>query len=164
MTIEKNKVVAFQYVLKNEAGEEVERTGVDDPIVYLHGGHQNLLPRLEEALEGKDKGDQVVVTLPPEHAYGMHLENTVHRIPKKHLLTREKRLKPGMPIKVNTAEGPRDVMIVKVGKFNIDADTNHPLAGMTITFETTILDIRDATPEEITPGHSPGWDASEHHH
>jgi FKBP-type peptidyl-prolyl cis-trans isomerase SlyD len=164
MPIEKNKVVAFHYVLKDEHGEEVESSEKDEPMVYLHGGYRNLLPKLEQELAGKEKGDSVSVTLAPEHAYGMRQEDAIQRIPIKHLLTKHKRYQPGMAVKVNTKDGPRDVLIMKVGKFNVDVDTNHPLAGKTVTFEIEIEDIRDAKPEEITHGHSHGWEASDHQH
>ncbi len=161
--ISKNKVVAFHYVLTDEDGEKIEDSG-DEPMVYLHGGYRNLLPALETALEGKEKGEQLAVTLPPEQAYGLRVEESTQRIPIKHLLTREKRLRPGMAVKVNTKDGPRDVVIIKVGKFNVDVDTNHPLAGKEVTFNIEIHDIREAVPEELTHGHAHGWDASPHHH
>lgn len=162
--IEKNRVVAFHYVLKNAAGEEVERSSAKEPMVYLHGGYRNILPALEMALTGKEKGESLSVTLPPEQAYGMRKEDAMQRVPIKHLVNKQRRYQPGMTVKVNTSEGPRDVVIVKVGKFNVDVDTNHPLAGLEVTFEITIDDIRPANPEEITHGHSHGWDAADHHH
>ena len=163
-TIEKDKVVAFTYVLKDENSEVLEQSAADDPMVYLHGGYRNLLPRLEEALAGTRVGGDVTVTLPPEHAYGMRRDDAIQRVPIKHLLTKSKRYKAGMAVKVNTSDGPRDVVIAKVGKFNVDVDMNHPLAGKTVTFEINISDIRDATPEELTHGHSHGWEGAPHHH
>ena len=163
MPIEKNKVVAFHYVLKNEAGEEVENNMKDEPMVYLHGGYRNLMPALERALEGKDKGEQVIVTLRPEEAYGIRKEGSIQRVPIKHLLNKQKRYQPGMSVSVNTKEGPKDVVIIKVGKFNVDVDTNHPLAGIAVTFNISIEDIRDARPEEITHGHSHGWEGAADH-
>ena len=164
MPIEKNKVVAFHYVLENEAGEEVENNMKDEPMVYLHGGYRNLMPALERALEGKDKGEQVIVTLRPEEAYGIRKEGSVQRVPIKHLLNKRKRYQPGMAASVNTKEGPKDLVIIKVGKFNVDVDTNHPLAGITLTFDVEIIDIRAATDEEISHRHSHGWDPSAGHH
>ncbi|MBO6701657.1 MAG: peptidylprolyl isomerase [Pseudomonadales bacterium] len=163
MTIEKNKVVAFHYVLTGEDGEKLEDSGTE-PMVYLHGGYRNLLPALETQMDGKDKGDELSVTLPPEQAYGVRVEDSVQRVPIKHLLTKQKRLRPGMAVVVNTREGPRDVVIAKVGKFNVDVDTNHPLAGKTVTFNIKIHDIRDALPEEVSHRHAHGWDADPHHH
>ena len=69
-----------------------------------------------------------------------------------------------MVIKVNISDGPRDVIIVKVGKFNVDVDTNHPLAGITLTFDVEIIDIRTATDEEISHRQSYGWEPSAGHH
>lgn len=88
----------------------------------------------------------------------------MQRVPIKHLLTREKRLRPGMAVKVNTKDGPRDVVITKVGKFNVDVDTNHPLAGKTVTFNIEVENIRDAVQEELSHGHAHGWDADPNHH
>ena len=65
MPIEKNKVVAFHYSLTDGDGNQVETNIDDEPMIYLHGGYRNLLPRLEEQLAGKDKGEEVRVTLPP---------------------------------------------------------------------------------------------------
>lgn len=162
-SISKNTIVAFHYELKDEDGERLESSD-KEPMVYLHGGYRNVLPALETALDGRAKGDQLSVTLPPEQAYGLRREDSMQRIPIKHLLTKQKRLKPGMAVVVNTQEGPRDVVVVKVGKFNVDVDTNHPLAGKTVTFDIEIQDIRDATPEEISHRHAHGWDADPHHH
>ena len=162
MPVEKNQVVAFQYVLKDESGEEIERSEAGEPMVYLHGGYRNLLPMLEAQLNGKEKGEELSVTLQPEHAYGERVEGSSQRIPIKHLLGKKKRLKAGMAVKVNTKDGPRDVIVTKVGKFNVDVDTNHPLAGKTVTFDIKIEDMRDATPEEISHRHSHGWVPVDH--
>lgn len=163
-TIEKDKVVAFTYVLKDEDGSVLEQSADGDPMIYLHGGYRNLLPRLEDALAGAEVGADVTVTLPPEHAYGMRRDNAIQRVPIKHLMTKSKRYTAGMAVKVNTGDGPRDVIIAKVGKFNVDVDMNHPLAGKTVTFNIKVSDLRDATPEELTHGHSHGWEGGAHHH
>ena len=69
-----------------------------------------------------------------------------------------------MVVKVNTTDGPRDGIIVKVGKFNVDVGTNHPLSGITLTFDLEIIDIRTATDEEISHRQSHGWEPSARHH
>lgn len=138
----------FSYVLRDEAGIELERSTDKAPMVYLHGGYRNVLPSLELALDGAETGQELTVTLPPEQAYGLRTGEP-QRVPIKHLLSPEKRLKPGMVVRVNTKDGPREVVIVKVGKFNVDVDTNHPLAGKTVTFEITVKDVRPATADEI---------------
>ncbi|MFP6808540.1 MAG: peptidylprolyl isomerase [Pseudomonadales bacterium] len=163
MQIEKGKVVAFHYVLKEEAGDEIESSPASEPMVYLHG-FRNTLQGVEDALVGCRENDAVTVTLPPERAYGLRKENSGQRIPIKHLLTKAKKFKPGMSVKVNTQDGPRDVVIVKVGRFNVDVDTNHPLAGKTVTFDIRVEKIREGTAEEMAHGHSHGMDGGAHHH
>jgi FKBP-type peptidyl-prolyl cis-trans isomerase SlyD len=156
-----NKVVAFNYVLTDETGEELERS--TEPMVYLHGAG-NIIRGLEEALIGHDAGETVSVTLPPERAYGLVKENAVQRVPIKHLLTKAKKYKPGQIVAVNTQEGQKNAVVVKVGRFNLDLDMNHPFAGKTLTFEVSIDSIRDANPDELSHGHAHGVDGHEHHH
>ena len=163
MSIEKNKVAAFHYILKDETGKELENNLEDDPMVYLHGGHQNLMPALERALEGREIGEHFSVKLRPEDAYGVRKGESIQRVPIKHLLSKKKRFHPGMVVQVKTKNEARDVVIVKVGKFNVDVDTNHPLAGMTVTFDISIKGIRDAKAEEITHRHSHGWESAVNH-
>lgn len=163
-TIAKNTVVAFHYQLSDESGNQLESSDEDKPMIYLHGGYRNLLPALEQALEGHDKGESFEVTLPPEKAYGLRRGDSVQRVPIKHLLNRKKRYQVGEFVRVNTQDGPKDVVITKVGKFNVDVDTNHPFAGRTLTFNITIEGVREATSEEISHRHSHGWDGAAHHH
>jgi len=108
------------------------------------------------------KGDKLTVTLPPEKAYGPRQENAEQRIPIKHLLDKSKRYKVGQVVTVNTDQGHRQVQIVKVGKFNVDVDTNHPLAGITLEFTVDIQEVRDATAEEQQHGHAHGAGGHQH--
>ncbi|XOV88798.1 MAG: peptidylprolyl isomerase [Pseudomonadota bacterium] len=162
MQIENGKVVAFHYVLKDDAGTEIERSDDNSPMIYLHG-YRNILPGLEAALAGKTEGDDVTVSLPPERAYGLRREDSLQRIPIKHLSAKPRRLQPGMAVKVNTQDGPRDVTVVKVGKFSVDVDANHPLAGKAITFDIRIEKVREASPEELAHRHSHGIEGGHHH-
>jgi FKBP-type peptidyl-prolyl cis-trans isomerase SlyD len=132
-------------------------------MVYLHGAG-NIIRGLEEALIGHDAGETVSVTLPPERAYGLVKENAIQRVPIKHLLTRSKKYKPGQIVAVNTQEGQKNAVVVKVGRFNLDLDMNHPFAGKTLTFDVSIDSIRDANPDELSHGHAHGVDGHEHHH
>jgi len=141
----------------------LERNAEDGPMVYLHG-HRNMMPGVEEALSGKTEGESLSVTLAPEKAYGLRKENSQQRVPIKHLLTKHKKYKAGMAVKVNTADGTKDVVILKVGRFNVDVDNNHPLAGKTITFDIEIKKVREATADEIAHRHPHGIDGQEHHH
>lgn len=164
MLIEANKVVSLHYRL-NEAGHDVvEDSHGGAPVVYLHG-HGGMLKGLEDALAGKKAGDTFTVTLSPEQAYGPRREGSVQRISIKHLInpgSRKVHYKPGMVVQVNTPQGPRSVVVVKAGLKTVDIDTHHPLAGKTLIFDIEVVDVRDATAEEIAHGHAHGKGG--HHH
>lgn len=160
MNIEKNKVVTFHYTLSDEGGEQLEDSRPDDPVTYLHG-HQPMLQGLVDALEGKQEGDQFTVTLPPDQAYGERMQSETQRVPIKYILNKGK-LKPGMIVQVNTKNGARDATVVKVGRFNVDLDPNHPFAGKTLVFNVDVLSIRDAEAEELEHGHVHGEGGVQH--
>ncbi|HWV15227.1 MAG TPA: peptidylprolyl isomerase [Cellvibrio sp.] len=165
MQIAANKVVSFHYRLKNIDGTLLESSYEADPTLYLHG-HGNLLAALEDALLGKSVGEKIEATLAPEQAYGVRREGAVQRIPIKHLHEYAKiknKLKPGGVVLVNTANGPWEAVVLKVGKFNVDVDSNHPLAGKSLIFEVEVMDIRDATGEELAHGHAHGVGGHHHH-
>ncbi|MDO6460224.1 peptidylprolyl isomerase [Granulosicoccaceae sp. 1_MG-2023] len=159
MTITKDKVVQFHYVLKDADGNLLEDSRKRDEVVaYLHG-HDSMLPGIEAALEGRDTGETCSVTL--VEPYGPYRADSVQRVPLKHLATK-KRPVPGMATVVNTAQGPREVVVLKVGRFNVDVDTNHPYAGKTLSYDIEVTGVRDATEEELAHGHAHG--AGGHHH
>lgn len=164
MSVSANKVVSFHYRLHEVGGDLLEESYGAEPTLYLHG-HNNLLAALEAAMEGKNLGDKLSVTVAPEQGYGLRREGAVQRVPIKHLHEHEKiknRLKPGMKVAVNTQNGPWEAIVLKVGKFNVDIDSNHPLAGKTLTFEIEIAEVRDATEEELHHGHAHGVGGHNH--
>jgi FKBP-type peptidyl-prolyl cis-trans isomerase SlyD len=164
MHITADKVVSFHYRLNETGGELLESSYEAEPTLYLHG-HSGLLAALEAALEGKQAGDKVTVNLTPEQGYGERKDGATQRIPIKHLLGYEKiknKIKPGMKVAVNTQHGPWDAVVLKVGKFNVDIDSNHPLAGKNLDFELEVVDVREASAEELAHGHAHG--VGGHHH
>jgi FKBP-type peptidyl-prolyl cis-trans isomerase SlyD len=159
-------VIQFHYRLTDENGALLEDSNGNDPIAFLQG-KGNIIPGLEKAIQDKSEGDSFTVTIAPEDGYGQRTNNELQRIPIKHILgdadkKLKKTLKPGMVVSVETDHGPRHVTIVKLGKFNADVDTNHPLAGKTLTFDVTIVSVRAATSDEISHGHAHG--VGGHHH
>lgn len=160
MKINDNCVVMFHYSMTDEAGDLVETSRGGEPTAYLHG-HRNMIETLEAAMLGKEVGETFTVTLPPELAYGRLRTQSVMRVSVKNLKF-EGKLEPGMTVPLMTNEGLRPVTVVKVGKFNADIDTNHPLAGKTLTFDVEIIDVREATRGELGHGHAHG--AGGHHH
>lgn len=164
MQITKDKVVTFHYSLKDADGQTMESSNDSDPMAYLHG-HGNIIAGLEAAMEGKQANETLSVTLAPKDAYGERVENAIQRVPLKHLHGDKKqlaRLKAGDVAHINTEQGARQVIVVKAGKFNVDVDTNHPLAGKTLTFDIEVTDVRDATAEEIAHGHAHGVGGHQH--
>lgn len=161
MQIENGNVVSFIYTLKDTAGDTIEtnRDGAH-PAVYLHGA-KNVVPKLEAAFAGKKVGDTFELTLEPADAYGERRENAVERVPAKYL-KHEGKLKPGQAVQINTKDGAMLVTVVKVGKFSVDVDSNHPLAGKTLHYTVDIVDVRAGTDEEKAHGHAHG--VGGHHH
>ncbi len=156
MQIAKNAVVRFHYDLHNEAGQQVETSRNGEPLAYLHG-HGNIIKGLEKALAGRQAGNSLSVTVAPQDAYGERRADAEQRVPIKHLLgTNKKRLQRGQIVTVNTANGHRRAVVLKVGKFNVDLDTNHPYAGQTLVFNVDIVEVRPAHDEEIAHGHAHG--------
>lgn len=160
MKIVNNSVVRFHYRLRDDAGGELETSYDGEPSTYLHG-YRGVVSGLEDAIAGRRKGDAFSVTLPPERAFGLRREGQQQRVPIKHLIGKAKP-KVGMPVSLQTASGVRPATVLKVGRFNVDVDTNHPLSGKTVTFEVEIIEVRDATADEIAHGHAHGPGGHQH--
>ena len=164
MKITDKSVVQFHYVLKDEAGTELESSHGNDPLAYLHGAN-NTLVGLEKALTDKEAGAKFSVTLQPEDAYGERQEDMVQRVPVKHLEglpSKNAKWKAGMIGVVHTEQGQRQVTVIKAGKFMVTVDINPPLAGKVLTFDIEVVDVRAATAEEVEHGHAHG--VGGHHH
>ncbi|MBK8959297.1 MAG: peptidylprolyl isomerase [Proteobacteria bacterium] len=159
MPIDKDSVVTFHYRLSVD-GEQVEDSHQGEPLAYMHG-HGNIIPGLENEMAGKNAGDSFTATIAPELAYGVRRDDAVARVQMKHVLTKG-RLQAGQPIMVNTEHGPRQVRVIKPGKFVVDVDANHPMAGATLNFAIEIVEVREASAEELAHGHVHG--AGGHHH
>jgi FKBP-type peptidyl-prolyl cis-trans isomerase SlyD len=112
-------------------------------------------------LEGKAPGEDIAVTVPPEEGYGQRNDELVQPVPKSNF---PEGVDPqlGMQFQAQTAAGPRLVRVVEVEEETVVIDANHPLAGKLLNFNVSVVDIRDATPEELQHGHVHGPDA--HHH
>ena len=150
MLITQNSAVEFHYTL-SEAGTQIESSLTSKPLGYLHG-HGDVFPALEAEFLGKTVGDKLDVTLTPEQSYGEIREDSIQRIPKKHIQF-EGKLQVGSVVVVNSNQGSQEVTVVKVGKFNVDCDLNHPFAGKTLTFAIEVISVREGSAEEIEHGH-----------
>lgn len=161
MHVQKDTVVSIFFKLTTADGRALEDNIGAEAMAYLHG-HGNVFSALEEALVGLQAGDQKQVTLTPDQAYGRRREDAVHKVPIKHLMSKHKRLIAGQKVKVNTDQGAVDATVVKVGKFMVDVDLNHPYAGLDLCFDVRIENVREASPDEIAHGHAHG--VGGHHH
>ena len=159
MKIEKNRVVRFHYTVSEPGQPAIESSHDRDPLAILFG-HGNIIPGLEAAMVDKQAGDSFEATITPDQAYGDRRPDFVQRVPKKHI--REKYVKPGQEIMLNTSIGPRPVTVVKVGATVVDVDLNHPMAGKTLQFNVQVVDVREAEPVELEHGHVHGSGGVEH--
>jgi FKBP-type peptidyl-prolyl cis-trans isomerase SlyD len=142
------KYVTINYTLRTNGAIRHIRSAVwgDQPLEYLHGSGR-LLPALERALEGKAEGERFVATLPPEDAYGERDKALQQRVPAEQFGGVDQ-VEAGMCFLAQSEDGRRteNVMITEVNEENgfVVVDTNHPLAGMTLEFDVTVVSVRDA--------------------
>jgi len=164
VNVEANKVVSFHYSVSDGGSEPVDSSRErGEPLTVLIG-HGNIIPGLEKALLGRAVGDRFEISVAPAEAYGERRANFTQRVPKKYFEDAE-HLQPGMSTVLNTREaGPRMVVVHKIGSSVIDVDLNHPLAGKTLVFDVDIVDVRDATPEEVEHKHAHGPSGHGHQH
>jgi FKBP-type peptidyl-prolyl cis-trans isomerase SlyD len=160
MPITTNMVAQFHYTLKDADGNELESSAAGHPMTYLHG-IDSLLPGLERALVGKDSGDKFSVTLLPGDAFGELKDDSEMRVPLSQLRG-SKKWEPGMQAVIQTPQGHQQVTVLKVGHTMATVDTNHPMAGKTLIFDIEIVDVREASAEELSHGHAHG--PGGHHH
>ena len=158
MKIEKNTAVTLRFKVSDTQGKVVEES--NEPMVYLHGGYGNTLPKLEEALEGQLPGYQVMLQLQAQDAFGLRDESLLRSLPKT-------QFPPGVKVG-GQLEGRGDdgqVQVFNVMKIKGDTvllDGNHPLAGKELRFDVKVLDVRVASEEEIAHQHVHGEHG--HHH
>ena len=160
MKIAQHKVVSLHYTLRNDGGETLDSSDGGEPLAYLHGTG-SLLPGLETALEGHAAGDKLEVRLAAKDAYGERDERLVQAVPRKALATIGK-IRVGAQFHANVGGGTRVMTITDVSKDQVTIDGNHPLAGQNLEFAVEVVDVRDATAEELAHGHAHG--SGGHHH
>ena len=159
MKIQKDSVVRFHYTVGEVGQPANESSNGGEPLAILIG-HNNIIPGLEKAMEGREAGEKFEIDVPAAEAYGERREGLSQRIPKKHF--GEQRLMPGMQVVLQTNFGPRAVTIEKVGMSVVDVDLNHPMAGKNLHFDIEIVEVREASAEEVEHGHVHGEGGHQH--
>ena len=154
MRIDPGTVVTLAYELRNAAGEPLEEDNAE--LAYLHGGYGGIFPKVEEALEGKEVGQEVSLTLEPEDAFGEYDAELLRVEPRDRF---PDTLEVGMQFEGVPGEKEEEARIYTITDVTDDAvvvDANHPLAGERLWFKAEVKGVRKATPEEIRHGHAHG--------
>jgi FKBP-type peptidyl-prolyl cis-trans isomerase SlyD len=155
-----DRVVLIHYTLKDDAGNVIDSSAGSEPLAYIQG-HGNLVSGLEKALEGKQDGSNVAVSVTPEEGYGKHDSGLIQRVPKR-TLQGSGDIKKGMQFQARTVDGMRLFTVTAVTGDMVMLDGNHPLADKTLHFDVQVVSVREATAEELEHGHVHG--AGGHHH
>jgi FKBP-type peptidyl-prolyl cis-trans isomerase SlyD len=161
MKVADKKAVAIEFTLKDDAGEVIETNVGRAPLWYLHG-EGNLVPGLEKALAGKGAGDVVDVKLAPADGYGERDAKEVRKVPLRKL--KAPRVQVGGRYQMEAADGPRVVVVKSVSGDYAEVDGNHPLAGKTLHFSAKVIEVKDATAEDLAHGHVHGPKGHGHDH
>jgi FKBP-type peptidyl-prolyl cis-trans isomerase SlyD len=162
MKIAKDTVVTVHYTLSDAQGNLIEESR--EPMVYLHGGYENTLPKIEEALDGQDVGYQGTIHVEPEDAFGEYDPNLIkiesrNRLPE----TLEVGMQfEGTPEESDAEEESLIFTVTDIAEDKVVLDGNHPLAGMALRFSVNVADVRSATEEEISHQHVHGEHGHEH--
>jgi FKBP-type peptidyl-prolyl cis-trans isomerase SlyD len=155
LKIQKNAVVVADFQLFDGGGELVDSSASGGPLTYLHGADE-LLPGLEQALAGHGVGDALTVELTPEEAFGERDEALVDRAPRANFPGIE-HIERGMQFQTEMDDGaPIVVTVIDVDDHWVTVDGNHEMAGRHLRFELEVVEVREATPEEIAHGHVHG--------
>ena len=153
MRVEEHAVVLIHYVLTNDDKEVLDSSEGQDPLAYLHGtGH--LIPGLEAQLLGKTAGDKLDVTVQPGDGYGEFNEELVQVVPSD-VFDGVESIEPGMQFQTSNEDcsGGETITVVSVENDEVTIDGNHTLAGVTLHFAVDIIEVREATAEELEHGH-----------
>ena len=159
MQILKDTVVTLNYTMYDQHGSIIDKN--HDPIVYLHGGYDNILPAVEAALEGQNIGETISVTMAPDDAFGEIDPSLVH---EEDVGLFPPDLEVGMMFETRDPEtgDAAQFRVTSIDAGLVTVDGNHPLAGMHLRFEAEILAIRPATEEELAHGHVHGEHGHQH--
>ena len=154
MQVADNMAVSIHYTLTNDDGEVLDSSIDDEALVYLHGSG-NIISGLEKALYGKAVGDKFNVRIAAEDAYGEIMDEMVQVISRE-MFEGIDNIEVGMQFHADVSSGTGVVTVVNIDGDDITIDGNHPLAGLALTFDVEVVDVRAATQEEMAHGHIHG--------
>ena len=154
------KVISFHYTLKDSKGQVLESSNGDDTMSFLQGVGQ-IIPGLESAMAGLNKGDKKSVEVKAAEAYGDYEKDLVVQVPRAQIPKKD--VAVGDQFHADSGHGHTQVVVVTgVSDSHITVDGNHPLAGQDLHFDVEVIDVREATKDEMEHGHAHG--PGGHHH
>lgn len=151
MHIAKDRVAHIEYTVQREDGSPLGNAQ-SSTTHYLHG-HGNLVPGLEQALEGRSAGDQIDVLLEPQQAFGVRDAGLVFELPKSELPANVSVVR-GAPLRITLKGKPRQGQITKVKLNSVEIDANHPWADLKVRFSVQVKQVRKAAKDELAHGHA----------
>jgi len=160
MTIENDKVVLMNYTLTNVKGDVVDSSEGQEPLAYIQG-YQNIIPGLEKEMAGKKVGDKFKAVVQPEEGYGK-FNPALIKVVEKEMFQGVDDLELGMQFQAQLEDGAILMTVTKIDGDDITIDGNHALADQVLTFDVEVMEIRDATAEELEHKHVHG--VGGHHH
>ncbi|MCB1316186.1 MAG: peptidylprolyl isomerase [Leptospiraceae bacterium] len=152
MQVAKDKVVSIHYTLTSGEGNVIDSSDKREPFAYLHGSGM-IIPGLETALEGASAGDNMQVDIKSDDAYGPVDESLRFSMEREQFGDQSANLQPGMQFQARTPEGVHQFTIIDVQDQQVAVDGNHPLAGMDLHFDVNVIEVREATQQELEHGH-----------
>ncbi|RLJ70764.1 FKBP-type peptidyl-prolyl cis-trans isomerase SlyD [Hydrogenivirga caldilitoris] len=161
-SVEKNAVVSFHYTLKDkETGSVIESSKEGgQPVSFLVGAGE-IIPGLESRMLGMTVGESRDIEVPAEEAYGPRNPELIQKAPREYF--QNVPLEKGLPLQAQTPEGKViNMVVVDFDEQTVTVDMNHPLAGRDLVFEIEILDVREASPDEILHRHAHGPGGAHH--
>ncbi|TDO98680.1 FKBP-type peptidyl-prolyl cis-trans isomerase [Marinomonas balearica] len=160
MQIAPNKVVSMHYTLTDETGETIDSSVGQDPLLFISGA-QNIIEGLDNALQGKVTGDSLKVEVQAEEGYGPIHQELIQLVPRENFEGVDD-IEVGMQFMAQTPGGQQPVTVIAIEEDGVMLDGNHPLAGKVLNFDVEIVEVRDATEEEIEHGHAHGEGGHQH--
>lgn len=160
MQISANKVVSIDYTLTDDTGAVIDSSEGRGPLAYLQG-HGNIIPGLESALEGKSEGDALQVSVVPAEGYGERDDSLTQEVPRQ-MFENADEIQVGMQFQTSSEHGMHIVTVTAIDDEKVTVDANHPLAGQNLNFDVKVVEVRDASEEELAHGHVHGPEGHEH--
>jgi len=148
-TVTRNNLVYITYSILDERGMVVEQH--DIPVGYVQGANSGILPAIESAVEGRKIGDRVEITLSPEEGYGLRDESLVFVDDIENVPPEFRRVGAEVLFE-NEAGETKPFYVTAIADGKVTVDGNSSLAGQSVTCLVNVIDIREATPEEIRNG------------